>query len=341
MESIQSKYQFFTPGNLATIVLYILSVLYLVLTNEDYEFTFGWTVIGLTGLLLSGCSFYYIIPGLVIDKKSYLTFIRKIFPWLILTALPIFLGGSVLTNDGEVLTGVFLVNVFFQFFITMPLTWFLFKYKMKGKEDVLLLRKELKQSNAHFDLLRSQINPHFLFNTLNTLYGTAILEKATQTSRGIEKLGEMMRFMLHENLKSKTSLIKEIQYLRNYIDIQTLRTDSNPDIKIETEIDDPPVNINIAPMLLIPFVENAFKHGISLRKPSLVRITLEVTDDVLHFDVQNSKNPLKKNDPEKDKSGIGLKNVQQRLELLYPRQHSLMIRENSKDFFVHLTIRLK
>ena len=93
-------------------------------------------------------------------------------------------------------------------------------------------------------------------------------------------------------------------------------------------------------MLLIPFVENAFKHGISFQEPSHIKITLEMKDNMLYFDVYNSKHPRGENDPEKGKSGIGLNNVRQRLQLLYPKKHELIVRETGKDFFVHLTIQL-
>ena len=98
--------------------------------------------------------------------------------------------------------------------------------------------------------------------------------------------------------------------------------------------------IQIAPMLLIPFVENAFKHGISFREPSHIKITLEVKNNTLYFDVANSKHIKQENDPEKDKSGIGLNNVKQRLQLLYKDRHELIVRETGKDFFVHLTLQL-
>jgi LytS/YehU family sensor histidine kinase len=93
-------------------------------------------------------------------------------------------------------------------------------------------------------------------------------------------------------------------------------------------------------MLLIPFVENAFKHGISLREPSHIKITLQTQGHKLYFDVHNSIHVKPDNDPEKDKSGIGLNNVKQRLELLYPHKHELIIRETGKEFFIHLTIDL-
>ena len=113
----------------------------------------------------------------------------------------------------------------------------MYKWQQKGNEEVITLKKELKRSSANIDFLRSQINPHFLFNALNTLYGTAIQENADRTSEGIQKLGDMMRFMLRENLQEKISLSREIDYLENYIALQKLRTDSNPAVHIQTSID--------------------------------------------------------------------------------------------------------
>jgi LytS/YehU family sensor histidine kinase len=211
---------------------------------------------------------------------------------------------------------------------------------VQGKEDLYTLKKELGQSHANLDFLRSQINPHFLFNALNTIYGTAIQEKAERTCEAVERLGEMMRFMLQENLQEKISLTREIEYINHYISLQKLRTDQNPIVKIDACIEPQETHAQISPMLLIPFVENAFKHGISLREPSHIRVSLDMKDKKLYFDVNNSKHTRPDNDPEKNKSGIGLSNVKQRLQLLYPGKHELIIRETGKDFFVHLTIEL-
>jgi LytS/YehU family sensor histidine kinase len=231
-------------------------------------------------------------------------------------------------------------NSLIQLCITAPLSWVLYKRQMKGAEELHVLRKELRKSNANFDFLRSQINPHFLFNALNTIYGTALQEGAERTGEGVQKLGDMMRFMLQENMQDKISLSRDIEYLNNYISLQKLRTDPNPIIRIEADIEPPIRPVEIAPMLLIPFVENAFKHGISFREASFIRISLQARNNVLEFDVNNSKHARAANDPEKDKSGIGLTNVKQRLQLLYPGRHELVIRENTGEFFVHLTIRL-
>lgn len=232
-------------------------------------------------------------------------------------------------------------NLFTQLFILIPLSWSIYKSRNRKKdEEILTLKTELGKSDATLNFLKSQINPHFLFNALNTLYGTALQEKAERTGEGIQKLGDMMRFMLQENIEDQISLSKDVDYLNNYISLQKLRTSISPDITIETEIEEQVNNLQIAPMLLIPFVENAFKHGISLKSPSHIKITLQTKEDKLYFDVHNSIHIKSEHDPEKLHSGIGLQNVKQRLNLQYPERYELIIRENAKEFFIHLTLQL-
>lgn len=233
------------------------------------------------------------------------------------------------------------ITVFILFFIQAPAQWFFFKRLARNHEELFAIRKELDQTEANVDFLRSQINPHFLFNALNTVYGMAIQENAAQTSEAIEKLGSMMRFMLQENTQEKILLIRELEYLNNYITFQRLRTDTNSNIKIQVALQ--PVSgsaTQIAPMLLIPFVENAFKHGISFKAESLIRISLELKENVMYFDVFNTKHARSEHDPEEFSNGIGLTNVKQRLQHVYPGRHELIIRETSQDYFVHLVITL-
>ncbi|HEX7754021.1 MAG TPA: histidine kinase, partial [Niabella sp.] len=113
-----------------------------------------------------------------------------------------------------------------------------------------------------------------------------------------------------------------------------------PGIQILVRIEEPAAALLITPMLLIPFIENAFKHGVSLREPSYISIALHTQNNILYFDVQNSIHLKPDGDPEKFKSGIGLPNVKERLQLEYPERHELVIRQTAKDFFVHLTINL-
>ncbi len=231
-----------------------------------------------------------------------------------------------------------LLSLLFCVILILPLFWMLFKSRLQQQATVSGLQKALGHSAANLDFLRTQINPHFLFNALNTLYGTALQEEAPRTSEGIQKLGDMMRFMLHDNHLEKIPLDKEVAYLQNYIDLQRLRVLVSPDIKIDVNIDETNCHHDIAPMLLIPFVENAFKHGISLRNKSSIVISMSCNHDKIFFDVYNTVHARPENDPEKHSLGIGLNNVKERLVLLYPDKHELSIRQTATGFFVHLTI---
>jgi hypothetical protein len=226
----------------------------------------------------------------------------------------------------------------FQLWIVTPLSWLFYQQQ---KDKILQLRgaeKALVRSKADLEFLRSQINPHFLFNTLNTLYGTALQENATRTAEAVQKLGEMMRFMLYENNQDFIDMEKEISYIKNYIILQKLRIISSPDIVIEDQIDNKNCNHRIAPMMLIPFIENAFKHGINLDKKSWIRISLDCTATEIHFRVSNSIHEVTDDDPEKEKGGIGNNNVLERLKLIYPGKHSVAITNSGIEFTVQLTI---
>lgn len=222
--------------------------------------------------------------------------------------------------------------------LVSPASWFLYRQTRNQFQQVVKLETALSSSSANLDFLRSQINPHFLFNALNTLYGMAMQEHSDRTASGIQKLGDMMRFMLRENYQDAIPLSKEIQYLRDYIELQQLRTQSSDKIRIDTHLEEGDCNHEVAPMLLIPFVENAFKHGISLRRPSWIKVTLTCTPKQLFFDVYNSIHPATEVDPEKENSGVGLENVQQRLALLYKDRHELTIHQSATEYFIHLTL---
>jgi two-component system LytT family sensor kinase len=223
-------------------------------------------------------------------------------------------------------------------FVISPISWLDFQQR---KDKILQLRgveKELVKSKADLQFLRSQINPHFLFNALNTLYGTALVEGSKNTAEGIQKLGDMMRFMLHENNQDFIRMDKEIEYLRNYIALQKLRTQLSPDISVDESIDEHNCDCLIAPMLLIPFIENAFKHGISLKERSWIKIRLGCDEENIIFEVRNSVHQKQENDPEREHSGIGLKNVQERLLLLFKGKQQFIYGIEGDEFVARLTI---
>ncbi|GAA0535773.1 sensor histidine kinase [Chitinophaga japonensis] len=270
---------------------------------------------------------------------------RKLILWRdilfssLATGLVVYLLALVLTRYRPEMIFVLMLCMFLvQLVALLPLAWWLYTTGEDRKAAMLNLQMALGHSAANLDFLRSQINPHFLFNALNTLYGSALQENAVNTSEGIQRLGDMMRFMLDENHQEKISLHKEVAYLHNYIALQRLRTQASPDIQIDVNIDETHCHHNIAPMLLIPFVENAFKHGISLRKRSKIAISLSCDAQHIYFDAYNTTHPRPENDTAPEGRGIGLSNVKNRLALLYPDRHELNIRQTATEYFVHLTI---
>lgn len=215
---------------------------------------------------------------------------------LILVPFVSLLKGMLYNADNE----LFLIGVCISILI-IPLTYILYFNRKKQANQVLNLQKELGQTSADLKLLQSQINPHFLFNVMNTIYGIALQENAERTAEGIQKLGDMMRFMLHENQQDTIALFKEIAYLKEYLYLQSLRTSTTSTIQNTVDIQNVEDEYQIPPMLLIPFVENAFKHGISLNKPSWIRVQLSVDDGVLKFSVYNSIHKAHEHDPETTK----------------------------------------
>ncbi|PUZ30135.1 Histidine kinase [Chitinophaga costaii] len=296
------------------------------------------------GPYLAGCYFLWMHKGFpeYQGKKDRGTFVLTTLlyslPAAILTMVIIASLGHMQHSWGGVLVALGFVTLLLQFVVLLPLSWRLYQLRKQRKDLVGDLEVALGKSAANLDFLRSQINPHFLFNALNTLYGTALQENATHTSEGIQRLGDMMRFMLHENSQEKIALTKEVAYLHNYISLQRLRTQSSPDIQVDVNMNELHCNMDIAPMLLIPFVENAFKHGISLRSRSRISVSLYCDNGKVFFDVFNSIHSRPENDTEKEGFGIGLNNVKHRLALLYPGHHELSIRQTATEFFVHLTI---
>ncbi|MFI5186767.1 MAG: sensor histidine kinase [Chitinophagales bacterium] len=187
--------------------------------------------------------------------------------------------------------------------------------------------------NAEINFLRSQINPHFLFNTLNGIYALAH-EGSGQTKDAILKLSDLLRYVLYDSSDEKVPLSKDIQYITNYIDLQRLRLSSKVliDYRIEGNIQ----NHSISPLLLIAFIENAFKHGISYSHSSAIRIHIKVFEKTLTLYVEN---PVVENNS--FAGGLGLKNVKRRLELIYPGHHSLDIFQKNQLNIVNLKIDLK
>lgn len=328
------------------------------LLNQVSTYTVVWLVIGCVIFFFNIVNrdekgfyftFFGVIPSLVLAGITNIYWIfpligeRSFFRWTVLrrllwTTLAWSIPAPVFFAPEHEVPPVALAIWMGQLFVITPLSLIIFQRRKDKILELRGLQQALGKSEADLQFLRSQINPHFLFNALNTLYGTALQEDALRTAGGIQQLGDMMRFMLHDNHQDKIPMSKEVEYLKNYIALQQLRTDSSPQIRIETSIDDALPDAAIAPMLLIPFVENAFKHGISLREPSWVNIRLQGEGRKMLFEIRNSVHARQGDDPEKSKSGVGLKNVLHRLKLLYPGKHAFFVNQDEREFFVQLMI---
>ncbi|GAA4133551.1 hypothetical protein GCM10022250_27570 [Flavobacterium chungbukense] len=193
---------------------------------------------------------------------------------------------------------------------------------------------ETHRTNTELIYLRKQTNPHFLFNSLNSIYSLAH-KKSDLVPDAIVTLSELMRYMLYETDNRTVALEKEVNYIQNYIELQKLRLNNIEDIVINVHGDTK--NKFIEPLLLISFVENAFKYGTDYKGAAHVRIKILITNNNLDFWIENSiENYVK--DPEN--SGIGLVNIQNRLDLLYPNAHDLTITQDNAYYRVHLNLKL-
>ncbi len=200
-------------------------------------------------------------------------------------------------------------------------------------------RKEIEREHlvTELALLRHQINPHFLMNTLNNIH--ALIDINVDKARdAVIKLSVLMRYLLYDTSRGTTQLIKEIEFIKSYFDLMRLRYPRTVQIKCNTPRKIP--DIEIPPMLFISFVENAFKHGISYQTKSFIHFTIKIENDNIFCSILNSKTSDNYN-KEKQYSGIGLSNVKKNLELLYPNAYDLKIDEIETQFTVELIIPLK
>ena len=202
----------------------------------------------------------------------------------------------------------------------------------------LVERLKAEKVSAELAFLKSQVDPHFLFNTLNSLYGLALEENSDKTAEGITKLGTLMRYNLHDSQAEFISLEKELDYIDKYIALQKLRLTERNTISFQTEINKEDINtLKIVPMLLIPFIENAFKHGLSPSEETFVDIKISSDEEKLILKVNNS---LPQTNRRMEESGVGFKNAEDRLNLLYPNAHKLFAEEQTGVYVLHLEINL-
>lgn len=242
---------------------------------------------------------------------------------------------SVLHPELQVMTLNFIV--FFAIAVKQIKRAF-FMQQEKNDLEKLKLNTELKLKEAELKLLKAQIHPHFLFNTLNNLYGLT-LEKSDEAPNLVLRLSDILDYILYRCNEASVSLSDEIDNLKNYIEIERIRYSEK--LKMDVDFPSNTNSLKIAPLIILPFIENAFKHGVS-NYPGIafVNTKMDLLENTLIFKIENSKNHVRKIENGFSK-GIGLQNVRKRLEFLYPEKYILKIDEKDETYSVNLTLQLE
>ncbi len=210
--------------------------------------------------------------------------------------------------------------------------------RFANKKEKEAIHSEKEKLETELKFLKSQVNPHFLFNALNNIYSLSVMQ-APQTSESVMQLSEILRYMVYDSNEEKVPLESEIAYIENYVNLKLLKDSRGMDVQLNLDKSSP--RLMIPPLLFIPFVENAFKHSkIENLRSGFIKIDLKTQNGQVQFKVQNS---LPANGFTKDKvGGVGLENIQKRLDLLYPGdQHDLKIRQTEGQFDIDLKLSLQ
>jgi LytS/YehU family sensor histidine kinase len=312
----------------------IILIILLQSKPDDFDSTF---VNGLVTLFASvGTAAYinlYVLMPRYLFKKKYKEYVAFIAVVILLSAASItyfFVESDEMSTISRYVISI--INVVFFLFISSGYKLFL-EYL---KKQFTIREIENKQLRDEISLLKAQVNPHFLFNTLNNLYGLINQNQNQQASDVTLKLADLMRYLLESSKSDVVSLNKEIQFLEDYLSLEKIRLSQQTDIKFT--ISGLNKELFVAPLLFIPLVENTFKHGLNtISVDSYAHFSLSVQDNELFFEAVNS---VGKSPENSEKSGTGLENLKKRLQLIYPDKHQLDIEQTSNQFKVILNIQL-
>jgi two-component system LytT family sensor kinase len=313
------------------------------------EFLFSLRFYLLQSLLLCGVVYFnnlYLIPTFF-QKKKYAVYFLFLLLWMLLNAKAVelfydyflksypefFSDAGRNISDMPYIAALFLVGLFL-FGFTMAK----FANDYFVREDAVK-QMEKKQVESELNFLKAQINPHFLFNTLNSIYSLA-LKKSEQTADVVLRLSDLLRYILYECNVDQISLGKEIETIKNYVELEKIRTCGAD--RIRFSVSGNPEGILVAPLIWIALVENAFKHGMgSLAKDGFVHVDMQITAEHVRFTCLNNyaaNNPTE-TEVFQNGGGIGLDNLKKRLRLLYPDRHRLIMEKKSDTFYVELIIK--
>ncbi|MBB6499787.1 sensor histidine kinase [Pedobacter cryoconitis] len=320
-------------------------ILLILLFGEKKSFTSGELLVSFGYFSIINISIFYINYTLLIPQllKKYWYYILSIIILIAVMAavktIMAVLYRDVILQYNDPKTGVikyrditlYMVGTIFTsgFFIISSC---LIKFMLDWFSNIRIQRSlETEKKDMELQFLKSQLNPHFLFNSLNNIYSLAY-QKSDKAADAILKLSEIMRYMIYESNDSWVALSKEIEYLKSYVELQKLRFKDGAAVEmtLNGEIDDQ----QIIPLILISFVENAFKHGVANDPKDPIRINIIANQKILHFSITNRKNNSNKD----QMGGVGLNNVERRLQLLYPERYKLNIVNSATHYTSELML---
>jgi len=309
--------------------------------NDDYWYSFKSNLVEFPlNIIITYFTIYYLIPKFILKKKYFNFFVLFILAlilfYLVRTGLNYILVTKNIWPEASGLQRAFTFNhvievtigavyvIAFVSAIKLTFEWI----REKGKNDEL----QKVQLQTELNFLKTQIQPHFFFNTLNNLY-SLVIKKSPNAPDVVMKLSEIMQYVIYEVKESKISLLKEINYIYSYLELEKLRYGNRvvSDLRIKGNIDE----LKIPPLLFLPFIENCFKHGVKNNENVKVDINFEVRNNFLYFTVSNT---FQNNEETTIKHGIGIENVKRRLQLLYNKDFSLKTSVENNKFKVLLKL---
>lgn len=325
--------------------LLLLSVIFLVANAQirktiNLSTVFILLILCVVPNLLAFYSFYFLLFDRFLRQKKWISLIISgFFICLISSFLATIISAAVFgfeqpvfSNPNELLSlslslfFIAAIHSIIALIIRGFITWF----------DEINLKKELLQKNYETEiaLVKSQINPHFLFNTINNI-DVLITKDATKASEYLNKLSDILRYMVYETKSEKISLQKELGYIKKYLELQKIRT-TNPNY-INFEVIGEPQNLQVAPMLFFPFIENAFKHTENDKKSNSINIRFSINENSINFECKNTYQNFSQR--KQDYGGLGNELIQKRLNLLYSEKHLIEINESDGVYGVKLILK--
>ncbi|WP_437824547.1 sensor histidine kinase [Tenacibaculum mesophilum] len=313
------NYQYLKRKKKAVIGITVLFILFFITIVIDSFMKLPDNPITFILLIIFWCGLaYFLVPNFI---KKYWKFIALLYTPLLLY----FFYLRLFSGDLEAYLKVKQETPFYIFFLPIPIFFFLWIFEQwKWVQE---LKKE--KSKTELSLLKTQINPHFFFNTLNNLYALTV-KNSPQAPEVILKLSDMMRYTIYDGEKETVKISEEIEYLNNYIELHKIRYKKSVEITFNHDID---TSLDIPPLLYIILLENAFKHGIeTLAEKAFIHINLYEDAHFIYFDIENNFDSSELN----NSKGIGLQNLKRRLSLLYKQQHELSISSTNNIYKTQL-----